>query len=298
MAVFTLLALVLRIEELFENNRLVGTVGYYNGEAAFLLIPFWVSVYLASSDRINWLVRRHSSRWSRYKHRGCCSNPVPRGDGSDGGFTTRLFLVSLVRGCAGSASALAPIAAALFITFPELNRVYLEFLQEGSPAGAIEEATPVVWLTAAGAGLYGSLWGLIDRWWKPGATTTRFAGIVALASVVVVLFVGSFTFAERVGSPVAWGQDKWEAFKTNDKSGQEKSRYLSASGTGRFTLWKVAWEDFESNPVLGVGTYNYEATYYQLRDRRAGYSRWPHTLQLEVLAERGRGRRAYCSLDF
>jgi hypothetical protein len=38
---------------------------------------------------------------------------------------------------------------------------------------------------------------------------------------------------------------------------------------------------------LGVGTYNYEATYYHLREKDEGYVRQPHTLPLEVLSERG-----------
>ncbi len=183
--------------------------------------------------------------------------------------------------------ALAPIAAALFIAFPGLNQVYLEFLNEGSPAAALREVVPTVWLTAAGAGVYGLLWSLVDWLWRPPVAAVRTAGAIALAGAVVVIILGGSAFTERVGEPVAWGQEKWEAFKANDTAGQEQSRYLSASGTGRYTLWEVAWDDFVSNPVLGVGTYNYEATYYQLRERSAGYSRWPHMLPLEVLAERG-----------
>jgi tetratricopeptide (TPR) repeat protein len=39
--------------------------------------------------------------------------------------------------------------------------------------------------------------------------------------------------------------------------------------------------------VLGVGTHNYEATYYQLREEPRGWVRQPHMLPLEVLGERG-----------
>src|SRR5215210_4803247 len=56
-AALTLPSLLSRTDDLFENSRLVGTVGYYNGEAAFLLVPFWVAIYLAGSRRINPILR-------------------------------------------------------------------------------------------------------------------------------------------------------------------------------------------------------------------------------------------------
>ena len=49
----------------------------------------------------------------------------------------------------------------------------------------------------------------------------------------------------------------------------------------------MAWTDFASHPVCGVGTHNYEATSYRLRERTTGFARQPHMLPLEVLAERG-----------
>ena len=52
-------------------------------------------------------------------------------------------------------------------------------------------------------------------------------------------------------------------------------------------LWGVALEDFVSHPILGVGTHNFEATYYQLRGTAVFHARQPHTLPLEVLSERG-----------
>jgi hypothetical protein len=56
-AAFTLPVLSSRLSDLFEDNRLIGSVGYYNGEAAFLLVPFWVAVYLAGSRRVNPILR-------------------------------------------------------------------------------------------------------------------------------------------------------------------------------------------------------------------------------------------------
>jgi uncharacterized membrane protein (UPF0127 family) len=284
-AAFTLPELAPRLGEFFDAYRLVGTVGYFNGEAAFLLVPFWAAVYLAGSRRVNPIVRGAALAGAVLsvdlavlaQSRGAmvamaASLPV-----------FFLFSGQRLRGLL----ALAPVAGALAVAFPGLNGVYQAFVGGDSAAAAIEGVLPTVWLTAAGAGLYGLLWGLIDLRWSPPSGLTRAVGGLALAVALALLVFGAVSASERVGDPVAWGEQKWEAFKSDDVSGQEQSRYLVAGGSGRYTLWQVAWEDFTSHPVLGVGTQNYEATYYQLREQDVGFVRQPHALPLEVLSERG-----------
>lgn len=281
----TLSGLSEQVEDLFKDPRLVGTLGYYNSEAAFLLFPLWVGIYLAGSRRLNPVLRGACLAGATL----CLQVAVLTQ--SRGALVALLvslpvfFLLSgkRLRGLL----ALVPVAIALLVTFPGLNGIYLEFLEDGSPAAAIEQAVPAVWAAAAGAGLYGLLWGLVDRAWSPREGLVRAARVAALAGVIVAVAAGGFIFTERVGSPVAWGQEQWEAFRTDDTSGYQQSRYLSASGSGRYVLWEVALEDFVSNPVLGVGTHNYEATYYQKREQTVGYVRQPHSLPLGVLAERG-----------
>ena len=106
-------------------------------------------------------------------------------------------------------------------------------------------------------------------------------------SIAAVLVVSASVLSEGAGDPATWGKQEWEAFKTDNASGQEQSRYLQGYGNGRYTLWQVAWEDIVTHSLSGVGTQNYEATYYQLRERSVGYVRQPHTLPLEILGERG-----------
>lgn len=284
-AALTLAQFTTRAEDLFMNNRLIGTVSYYNAEAAFLLLPFWAGVYAAGSRRINPAVRAAVLGGTVL----CAEVAVltqSRGAMVAMAISLPVFFLfsgNRLRGLL----ALAPITVSLLVAFPELNRVYLRFLEGDSVLPALEQAKSIVWLTVIGAGLYGFLWGLVDRQWNLPAGVVRVAGAVALAGVVLAVAASSFILVERTGNPVAWGQEKWEAFKADETAGQAQSRYLSASGSGRYVLWEVAWKDFVSKPLLGVGTYNYEATYYQLRDRPVGHVRFPHMLPLEVLAERG-----------
>lgn len=284
-AAFTLPVLTPDVQELFRDDRLLGTIGYYNGEAAFLLVPFWASVYVAGSRHVNPFVRGIVLAGAVL---GSEVAVLAQSRGAMVAMAISLPVFFLLSGKRlRGLLALLPIAAALFVTFPGLNEVYLEFLNDGSPATALRQVIPTVWLSAAAVGLYGLLWGFVDQRWRPGAGTMRVAGGIAIVGVAVVLVFGGLTVYERVGNPIVWGEQKWEAFKADDKTGEEQSRYLSASGSGRYTLWRVAWDDFVSYPVLGVGTYNYEATYYQNRAQALGFVRQPHMLPLEVLAERG-----------
>ncbi|MGI9050740.1 MAG: O-antigen ligase family protein [Rubrobacteraceae bacterium] len=272
--------------QLFMNGRLNGTVGYYNGEAAFLLVPFWTAIYLASSRRVNPALRGLVLAGAVISAEVAV---LSQSRGAMVAMVISLLVFFLLSGqrLRGLIS-LVPVAVALFLTFPGLNDVYLAFSEGGDPVAALGRVAPTVWLVSAGAGLYAGLWGLIDLWWRPPEVAVRASGIVALAAVVVVVVGGLFVVTERVGNPVDLAQQKWEAFKTSDTTGQQQSRYLSASGQGRYSLWKIAWKDFTSHPVLGVGTQNYEATYYQKRGQtNTGSVRQPHMLPLEVLGERG-----------
>ncbi len=271
-------------EGMFVNGRLLGTAGYFNAEAAFLLLPFWAGVYLAGSRRVNPALRALSLASAVL-----CSQlaVLTQSRGAVLALAASLPVFFLLSGQRlRGVLALLPVAAALVITFPGLNGVYLS--GGGAPLQeAVRSAVPHVWLAALGAGAYGITWALLDARWRPPAGVARAAGAVVLAAALLAVAAGGAAFYAREGNPVRWGQEKIEAFQNDDRSGQEQSRYLSASGSGRLTMWRVAWEDFVRNPVLGVGTHNYEATYYRLREERAGYVRQPHSLPLEALAERG-----------
>lgn len=286
-AAFTLLALGSQLEDLLENDRLVGTIGYHNGEAAFLLVPLWVAVYLGGSRRVSPILR------GAVLAGVVLSVDLAVLTQSRGAMVATIVSLPVFFILSGqrlrSLLALAPIAAGLYIAFPDLNGIYLASSGGEAPIeGLLSLVLPTVWLTAALAGLYGLLWGIVDRRWKPPSSVVRIIGGIVLVSGAILLAASAATLSERIDGPTVVVQQKWEAFKTNDTSGKEQSRYLSASGSERYLYWQVIWKDFAAHPILGVGTQNYEATYYQLRERSSwGAVRQPHTLPLEVLGERG-----------
>lgn len=284
-AALTLLALPSRIGEFFDDDRLVGTVGYYNGEAAFLLVPFWVALYVAGSRRVP-PVLRAAVLAGAVLSLNLAVLTQSRGAMVALAVSLPVFFLFSGQRLRGML-ALLPVAVALFVSFPSLNEVYLRLSDGGSAVIALENALLIVWLSAVAAGLYGLCWGLVDARWRPGRRVVRSSGAIVLVACLIVFTAGSTVLVERVGQPIGEIQQKWEAFKTNDSAGQDQSRYLSVSGTGRFTLWQVAWQDFAASPIFGVGAQNWEATYYELRERPSGFARQPHSLPLEVLSERG-----------
>lgn len=286
-AALTLPALGPQFDDFFNNNRLIGTVGYYNGEAAFLLVPFWVAMYLGGSRSFNPFLRGAVLAGATL----CFQIAVlTQSRGAMVAMAVSLPVYFLLSGQRlRGLLALVPVAAALYLNFGLLNDVYSQSANGGNPVAALEKASSSVWLTVGGAGLYGLFWGLTDRRWRLPQGVVRVVGVAVLAGVLVLAGASFALLNERTGGgPVALAQQKWEEFKYEARPGQgDQTRYASASGSGRYELWRVAYEDFTARPVLGVGTQNYEATYYRLRQTNVGPVRQPHMLPLEVVGERG-----------
>ncbi len=140
-AAFTFTDLVYNLENLFDDNRLVGTVGYYNGEAAFLLVPFWAAVYLAGSRRANPLLRGLVLAGATLSIEVAVLTQS-RGALVAMAASSLVFFAFSGKRLRGFL-ALIPVAVALLVSFPELNGVYLAFLNEEDPAAALARAVPI-----------------------------------------------------------------------------------------------------------------------------------------------------------
>lgn len=180
----------------------MGSVSYYNGEAAFLLIPFRVGIYLAGSCLVNPALR------GLVLAGVLCSMEVVvlmqlRGAMVATAVSLPVFLVFLSSGQRlRSLLTLAPVVAALFIASPRLNNVYVESLTGRFPA-----QQSIASLSTSGrppprrgstAWSGGSLIGVGD---SAGSSCS---------------FHRAYAANERVGNPVAWSEQRWEAFATND----------------------------------------------------------------------------------
>ena len=131
----------------------------------------------------------------------------------------------------------------------------------------------------AGAGLW-----LAERRVAPPRTARlAFAGALSVVAVVAVLAV-----FVRYGGPVQLVRKGYDSFTTttNEPTPNLNQRLFSFSGSHRSELWRAAWHDYTSHPVLGSGPGSYEEYWNQHRTIQHKV-RDAHNLYLEVLAEAG-----------
>src|SRR5215208_2845675 len=113
------------MEDFFQYQRLIGTVEYYNGEAAFFLVPFWVGLYVAGSPRMDPLLRGVALAGAVL---GADLAVLSQSRGAMYALIISLPVFFLLSGQRlRGLLALAPVVAAVALAFPGLNGVYLAF---------------------------------------------------------------------------------------------------------------------------------------------------------------------------
>jgi O-antigen ligase len=125
---------------------------------------------------------------------------------------------------------------------------------------------------------------LVERRVKfPTSARVAFVGVL----VVVLVGLGSAAWAEW-GSPVEISDRVWEDIHAppNVSRGDLGARLFDLSAAGRLDHWRVAWDGWQANPVIGSGAGTYWQTWAAERPY-PGDVRDAHSLYLETLAELG-----------
>ncbi|MBA2476273.1 MAG: O-antigen ligase family protein [Actinobacteria bacterium] len=116
----------------------------------------------------------------------------------------------------------------------------------------------------------------------------RGARVAYAAALVLVVAVGLGGAAVRLGSPLTAARDAYDAFRAPAPPQEQNlnERLFSFSGGPRIPQWRVAWDTFAEQPLLGTGAGTYEQAWL-LHRRLPGKVRDAHSLYLENLAELG-----------
>src|SRR6185437_15511547 len=143
---------------------------------------------------------------------------------------------------------------------------------------------------AAGA----AAWGLrfVEARFEPTPAVTRMGHRVTLVAAVILVLAA----VARFGSPIAIAGDMYVRFNAPPPGGFNGTaghvgrnlnlRLFSLSGNARAGLWRVAWHDVRTHPLLGSGAGTYERYYLQHRDTGLKVKN-AHNLYLETLADLG-----------
>ena len=264
---------------LFLGNRLNDPLGYVNGEAGYLLAGVWPCCALAER------------RW-----------PAPLAGVGIAGIVALVGLGAMTQsrsweiGLAVSTSLVALALpgrrrriAILLMAGLAIFAIHLPLARVGNTTvptdAAVHRAAVAIVLAALISGVVWALlvW-LLERAAPAGsaqrgrikqAATVALVTLAALAGAIVVVNAG------RIGHTV---RSDYDAF-VHLAPGGTSSRLLSGAGN-RYDYWRVAWREFRSEPLHGVGAGNYAPGYYRLRRTTESITQ-PHSLELQTLAELG-----------
>ncbi|MDQ3433955.1 MAG: O-antigen ligase family protein [Actinomycetota bacterium] len=270
--------------DLFLLRRLHEPLGYANGQAAYFLLGFWPLVAVAERAR----------------------NALLAG-GALGAAALLAALVLLSQSRAAIA-ALIVVAGVMLVAVPGRRRRAwaLVALAAGVAAGSgpllavyqqpvdptlvsaplVREAAATSLLVALGVG---GVWALVR--WTVGAVTSRSPrsarplGLASGGVLVVAGLVGVVFLAGLIGNPAERVANQYREFTKLQSQAGGESRFTSGGGN-RFEYWRIAFNQFETAPVRGLGAGNYERTYF-LQRRITEAITQPHSLEIQTLAELG-----------
>jgi hypothetical protein len=150
---------------------------------------------------------------------------------------------------------------------------------------AVRHAGTVTLVVAGIGALVGVAYALADRRAHVSIRMRTLAGRVVLGLVCLTALAGVAAFFASVDHPVRATQDRWEDFK-NINSGSSASTHFGSLGSNRYDFWRVAWNEFERHPAVGIGAFGW-GNAYLMHGASDETPHRAHSLGLDALSETG-----------
>ncbi len=268
----------------YSGNRLGYPVSAPNHAAALLLVMFWPLMWLAAGPEERAPVRGIALGLATGLL-GLSFMTQSRGALWTLGISTILtFVISPAR--LRTLFYLVVPALLMAYVFPRLNRYWLEGPE--SIGGAL--AVRTVLAAALTAGFVGMILALLEKWVRVTKPMKAIFGTVVLLAAVAGLVYGSIALTRDAGGPMSWASQTWRQFigqTAQEPDPESHTRFMLLTSSGRVGIWKVAVQEFESAPVLGVGADNFVFQYDRLRTSETYKPRQAHSIELQVLGDTG-----------
>jgi O-Antigen ligase len=268
-------------ELLYFAGRLDFPVTYWNGQAALALIALWPAIALAARRSLPVVIRALAL--------GCATAMACLwlGTQSKGGGVALAASAVVVFVVSGSRLRLLPptlIVGALGAVAAE--PLTEPFRTEGQAfEDAVRDAGSVTLLLTGIGILLGLAYAFVDNRAHISARTRAWTGRILLGLLCIVAAAVVVGFFVSVDHPVRATQDRWEEFKDID-SGASASSHFDALGSNRYDFWRVAWDEFERHPAVGIGAYGW-GNAYLIHGRSLETPQRAHSLELDALSETG-----------
>lgn len=269
---------------LLISGRLNEPLGYINGQGGFFLLGFWICVAAAEQKRSVAVAAAAigvatllASLMILTQSRGAAIAAI----------ASAVVVLALVPGRLRRAWTLIVIGSSVLLASPYLLDVY-EDGQVGilDPSTGHRAALAALGVAALAAAGWAAVLMLAGR--ERLARPLRAAAIGILAVAVVAVSGIAVVSRDAIGSRL---DAQYSAFvklgepASTGPAASTTSRLASAGGN-RYDYWRIAWNTFRENPVLGVGAGNYDGPYFASRATTEDV-RQPHSIQLQTLSELG-----------
>ena len=269
--------------ELFLAGRLNEPLGYVNGQAGLLLVGVWPLVALAERARQPWLAGAGAAGVSALL--GLVLLGQTRSVLPAVALSVVAMLV-LIPGRTRRAWVLVAAACGLAVALGPVLEVYDSASGTSPPDDAvIREAAIAILL---GSALAGVLWGVFTVVGPAAARRLRSparARAAAWAPLAILAVSGAVAVAGAVDDPVDSVRDEYRSFTELGAQSTETTRFASGGGN-RYDYWRVAWHQFQDEPLRGLGAGNYDRTYFVERSTSEDI-RQAHSIELQTLGELG-----------
>ena len=271
------------LQAMLPGGRLLDPSGYPNANAAQWLMAFWPAVLLARSRSLPWGLRGllaggavllaevallSQSRGSLY------ATPV-----------VLVLVLALLPGRTRTFAVLIPIGAGVAAAAPAVLRVGDRLHDEAVVPATVHSATIAMLAAAAAVAAAVALGAAVEG--RLGERLLRRAriGMRALAALALAAVIGGGLAV--AGNPVTRLESAWHSFKggyaNSDNSG---SRLVGGLGSNRYDFYRVALDEFDAHPLLGIGVDNF-AQQYLAHGRSEETPRYPHSVELRTLTQTG-----------
>ncbi len=198
-----------------------------------------------------------------------------------------VLVFALLPGRTRTFAVLVPVGAGVAAAAPAVLRVG-DHLHDGAVVPAtVHSATVAMFAAAAAVAAVVALGAAVEASSRRAPAAPRCASACARSprsrsSAVVARRAGRRRQPGARGSESAWHSFKG-GYANSDNSG---SRLVSGLGSNRYDFYRVALDEFDAHPLLGIGADNFQQQYLA-HGRSEETPRYPHSVELRTLTQTG-----------